>query len=164
MADAFGLTQAIQSIGLQLDTASITTLADILRQVKLGTHLTPLKVTFTGMASSATQQFTSAANFAFATVNQGPVGKFAAQGVLPAALSIETLRVVTGAGQTGPVAVTDSGGTAVAATVTYAGTALISDDGTTLTFAGAVTAMVMEYIPRAAVNLGANFDDFNQTV
>jgi hypothetical protein len=60
---------------------------------------------------------------------------------------------VTVGSATGPYVVTDAGGTAVATTATYPGTALLSDDGTTLTFPSAVTGFVLEYQCRSIADV-----------
>jgi hypothetical protein len=49
---------------------------------------------------------------------------------------------------------TDTGGTAVSPTAgANVGLAKISDDGTTITFPSTVTAFILEYVPRPAVDM-----------
>lgn len=177
MADSFGLTTSAQVTQAQLDLASPTTLADVLRSVKLGSMLIPVKAVLSGITSTATPNITAASgtnSLTGATVALSgspalPTGftypgttSLAASGgtgnTLPPILSVRTLR------DAHSNIVVDSGGTAVASTSTYPGTVLLSDDGTTLTFASAVTGFTIEYIPRAFTNLSSNYDDFNQQV
>lgn len=53
-----------------------------------------------------------------------------------------------GQADTGCFAITDAGGTAIAATDTKLGIATISDDGKTITFPSALTSFTIEYVPR----------------
>lgn len=123
-----------------LSKADPDKLADALRQVNLGVMLAPTKKTIT-----------------LGTVN-------AVVPLSPPALAIITCRVsdtTGGAGAVGARVVTDAGGTAAAPGATgnanVAGVALLSDDGTTLTFEGTVKAIVVEYIPRSAVDPSTAF-------
>lgn len=129
-----------------LNNADPNQLADALRLVQLGTILTPLKRVFTGLASSATQNLTAIDATGETTGVSNPNRL--------AALSVTALRVVTG-GTTGPRVVTDAGGTAGAPGANGPGIALLSDDGTTLTFEAPITAFTIEYIPRAAKSMTA---------
>lgn len=142
----------VQSLQGYLDQANPNFLADVLRQIGLGSLLTPLKVTFSGLTAAASFDITTAANFEFATVNQGsPI--YDNQGYLPPILCVNTLRVTAvGTGATGARFVTDTGGTA-SSTV-----AKVSDDGKTLTFEGTVTGFVIEYIPRSITSMTSNFE------
>lgn len=137
-----------QTIGGALNTANPNDLADILRQIALGTMLTPLTVSFTGLASSAVQNITTAAAAAAISAGAVPAGL----STLPAILGVVALR------DAHSNIVVDAGGAAVASTSTYPGTVLLSADGTTLTFAAAVTAFTITYIPRAAVDLTASYN------
>jgi len=104
----------------ELDDANPGTVADCLRQVKLGTMLTPLKFD-TGVISSSTSIILS-----------------------PPALLVGTCRVVSGAAAAGARTMSDMGDTPTATVAT------LSDDGTTITFEAGVTEAVVEYIPRSA--------------
>lgn len=133
-----------------LDKANPNTLPTALQKVKLGRRLSSVKVTISGLTASATVDITSAAALAAATV----VGlNLADNERLPAIELVKTLRVTAvGTAALGPRIVVDSGGTAIAPS-TYAGHAKLSDDGTTLTFEGTVTGLIIEYMPRSATDL-----------
>lgn len=126
-----------------LNEAHPAKLADILRKMQLGTMLTPKKVTLTGLTGT-THNITDAAH-----------------GSNPAILSVVALRVTAATTGTavGSYVVGDAGATVVSpATSAAVGLAKLSDDGTTLTFATAdVTAFVIEYIPRSAVDMTGAF-------
>lgn len=131
-----------------LDLAEPDQLPDVLRKVKLGSTLDPLKVTFAALTAAATIDITTAASFAAATVNIG--GPFASK-TLPPILHVRTLRVTTsGTGASvGSYGVSDAGGAATSpATSTVLGIALLSDDGKSLTFLTTITGFVIEYVPR----------------
>jgi hypothetical protein len=154
MASTRTITETPQNL---LDNADPNLVPDLLRQVKLGTHLTPQKQTFSGLTSAAAQQVfgnnaAAIAAAAFATpgvnTNVEPPATF-----LPAILSVTSLRVTAGAAFAGSRIVVDSGGTPLAGDAGGPGVAVLSDDGTTLTFEAAVTGFVIEYIPRPAVNM-----------
>lgn len=143
-----------------LDAANPENIASALQQVKLGTMLNPLKVVVSGATSLAAQPINGANILANATVYlDGSASGVAANTVFPGGLppiaSVKTLR------DAHSNIVVDSGGAAVASTSTYPGTVLLSDDGTTLTFAAAVTAFTIEYTPKAGVAMSAAFA--NQT-
>jgi hypothetical protein len=126
-----------------LDEASLGKIADVLAQMDLGTMLTPKKVTLTGL-TGATHDITDAAH-----------------GRNPAILAVVALRVTAATTGTavGSYGITDAAGTVVSpATSAAMGIAKLSDDGKTLTFATAdVTAFVIEYIPRPAVDMNGAF-------
>ena len=129
-----------------LDNALPGFFESALQQVKLGTMLSPLKVVFSGLTSASVQNITTAAAALAATIKINNVAYTAPGGyTLPPIQVVKTLR------DAHANVVTDAGGTAVASTSTYPGTALLSDDGTTLTFAAAVTAFTLEYFPQAPV-------------
>lgn len=117
-----------------LDEASLNKIADVFAQMDLGTMLTPLKKTFTGLTSATGHDLTDAAH-----------------GSGPAALVIGTLRVTAGAAAAGVRIVGDVGATPSATVAT------LSDDGKTLTFEAGVTAFVVEYVPRPAVDMTGPF-------
>lgn len=127
-----------------LDLAVPQEVFDVLRLMHLGTMLTPLLRTFTGLASSATQNLTQIDATGETT---GPTNPNRL-----AALSVTTLRATAGS-DLGAYSVTDSGGTASAGASGSPGVALLSADGTTITFPGAVTAFVIQYIPRSYTSM-----------
>lgn len=138
-----------------LNRANLNLLPTIFQKMKLGNMLSPVKVTVASLTATATPDITSAAVLAAATITclERETGDR-----LPAILAVKTLRVTAvGTGATGPRIVTDSGGTAVAPSSGIAGVALLSADGTTLTFEGTVTGFVIEYIPRSATALSDNY-------
>jgi len=139
-----------------LDRASPDQLADALRRIALAKVLDPVKVTFVGLASAAAQNITTAAARAAATINQG-LKSLGATDLLPAILEVGTLRVTAGTLAAGPAIVTDSGGTPTAIGAGTAHVATLSDDGTTLTFQAAVTAFVLEYVPRSSTDFATLF-------
>ena len=115
-----------------LDQANPNLLADALMKVALGTLLTPKVAAIT--QTSAT------------TVKLNPPA------LCPAVVSA---RVTAGTALAGVYRCTDAGGTAVdSATL---GVCKLSADGTTLTFAAALTGVTVSYIPRSATDLTANF-------
>lgn len=118
-------TETIQST---LDDGNPNKLFSAARVAKLGTMLTPQKLTFTGLAASATHNITDAAH-----------------GGNPAIQNWTTLRVTGGGAAAGARLLTDVGGTPSSTVAT------LSDDGTTIVFEGTVTGFVLEYTPRAAV-------------
>lgn len=127
----------------ELNKANPNNIADLLRQVALGDVLAGFKRTFTGLAAAATYNLTALDASGEVTGVSNPFRR--GIGVL------KTLRVTaatTGA-SVGSYILTDIGGNTVSpATHTIAGIALISDDGTTITFPSAdVTAFVIEYQP-----------------
>ncbi len=140
------------TVQLALDQANPNYLADVLRQVKLGHFFSVVKAVATGLTSATAQNITTAAFKAASTIT----GITLATGEeLPPIGIVRTLR--TG---DGPYIVTDSGGTAVTATGTYPGTAKLSDDGTTLTFLAALTALTIEYQPASLISTQAIWSQF----
>ena len=130
-------TTAAQTINTVLDQADPDLLSDALRQVKLGTLLTPLKETITN-----------------ATVNAAIV-------LTKPALAVITCRVSDvsgGAGALGDRVVSDSSGTPSAPHATgVPAIATLSADGTTITFEGTVKAAVVTYIPRSYTDITGAF-------
>jgi hypothetical protein len=121
---------ANQTLAGALDEANPNKIADALQKVKLGSLLTPTTETIS-QASSVNVALGSPA------------------------LLVSGVRVTGGTALAGVYKVTDSGGTEVdSATL---GVATISDDGTTLTFAAAVTDCVVQYIPRSNVDVTSDF-------
>lgn len=130
------------------DDANPNDLPDALRALKLGTTLRPLKRTFTGLTSAVSHDLT-AIDGTGETAGKANPNRLAA-------LVVGTLRVTAGTLAAGPAIVTDAGGTPTAIGTGTAHVATISDDGKTITFQAAVTAFVIEYIPR--VKAIADFD------
>jgi hypothetical protein len=127
----------------ELDLARPDELADILRLMHLGTMLTPLKRTFTGLTSGTSFDLTQIDGTGETTGTSNPNRR--------PALAVKTLRITAGTANHSPCLVTDSGGTATdTATISVA---TISDDGKTLTFGAAVTGFVVEYVPRSYTDL-----------
>lgn len=148
-------TTAEQTYQQWLNKANANLLPTIFQKMKLGNMLSPVKVTVTGLTATTTPDITSAAVRLAATVTG--LERETTEN-LPAILAVKTLRVTAvGTGATGPRVVTDSGGTAVAPSSGIAGVALLSADGTTLTFECTVTGFVLEYIPRSATALSDNY-------
>lgn len=137
-------TTKSRSLALVLNESNPNEIASALQKLALGTLLTPLKRTFTGLTGAATYDLT-------AIDGTGEIVGTANPNRLPA-LAITSLRVTaaTTATVVGAYGTTDIGGNVVSpATHTIMGVALLSDDGKSLTFASAdVTAFVIEYIPR----------------
>jgi len=118
-----------------LTKADPNLIADALRKVNLGVMLAPTVKTIT-QSSAVTMTLSPPA-------------------LCPAVVSV---RVTGGAAAAGVYKVTDAGGTAVdSATL---GVAKLSADGTTLTFAVALTDAVVSYVPRSESPLSETFADF----
>jgi hypothetical protein len=172
MADQFGLTQSYQAWSQALDICTLTDLSALLQGVKLGSMLLPMKAAVSGITSSAAPQITNGAAAAAGNLGGGTV---TLSGVPSGFTYPGTTPIVGGTGNTLPPIlavitlrdahsniVVDGGGAAVASSSTYPGTVLLSDDGTTLTFASAVTGFTIRYIPRSFQDLTAHFNDYNQ--
>lgn len=146
-----------------LDQADPNNLPNLVNNIELGSMLTPIKATITGLSAVAAVDITSAAVQAAAVVNAGPswlvsTGSAAPPQPLPPIQNLKTLRVTAvGTGATGPRVLTDAGGTAVAPSTGIAGVALISDDGKTLTFEGTVTGFIIEYFAQSAQPMTSQF-------
>ncbi len=151
----------------ELNNANPNTIADVFRQMALGNMLSAVKVTVTSMTAVAAVPLTTPATFTGATVTiAGLPASTTAEGgdpgvsptPFPAILVVRTLRVTASgtSGSVGAYIVTDAGGTAIVppgGASAAVGVALMSDDGTTLTFPNTVTGFVLEYTPRSAVDL-----------
>lgn len=152
-----------ETLAKALGEADPNRLADALRQYGLGTHLSPQKFTFLGAAGATAQNITTAAWLARATPGSATPTLPIAQATLPPILSVVALRVTTGpSGAAGTHIISDAGGTPAqpnSAAVGAPGIALLSDDGTTLTFASAVSGFVLEYIPRSARDVNGLFEN-----
>jgi hypothetical protein len=135
-----------------LDRANPQNVPDVLRKVKLGSMLSLLKVTVTGLTAAAAVDITAAATLAAATINVGALGQH--RTTLPPIGLVRTLRVTAGGtGAEGARTVSDADATA-SATV-----AKLSDDGKTLTFEGTVTGFIIEYFPLSEVDLTSEMDN-----
>lgn len=143
MTAPFGSTSTlIRTLQLVIDEANPNELADVLRQLKLGTAHNVLKREFTGLTAAAAFDLT-------AIDGTGETSGTANPNRLPAR-TVRTLRCTASgtANSVGSYALSDAGGTAVSPTAgANIGIALISDDGKTITFPTTVTAFVIEYLP-----------------
>lgn len=140
-----------------LNTSKEGEMDDALLKAQLGNMIVPLKYTIVGLAAAAAIDITSAALAAAATPGPNSPALTRPDDIsrLPPALGPHavSVRVTAGAATAGPRFVTDAGGTPGAPGANGPGIATLSDDGKTLTFEGNVTAFVLEYIPRAPVDL-----------
>lgn len=132
-----------ESVQRALDDANPNEVADALQKVNLGTILTPLKRTFTGLAAGTTHDITAldATGETVGTANPNRL----------AALTVTTLRVTAGAAAAADRQVSDVDGTPSTSVAT------LSDDGATIVFEANVTAFIVTYIPRAAVDMADDF-------
>lgn len=131
-----------------LNRSNLNQLAAALSKVKLGNVLGSVKVTVASLSATASPVITGSAVRAAATISGLDRGS---NDNLPAIQTVKTLRVTTsGTPQAvGSYAISDAGGTALTPTAgANVGLALLSDDGTTLTFPTTVTGFVLEYVPR----------------
>jgi hypothetical protein len=158
-------TTKASTLQTELDKANVNSLADVLKLMKLGTMLTPLKVSVTGYNATSAINLTKLgyASGGAVTIIQpvasGGLPMLPPGGNLPPLLQCLSLRVTGATGTTGVATggarlLTDAAGTAGAPGVNGPGIALISDDGTTITFDGAVAGFVIEYMPQAAIPMG----------
>lgn len=116
-------------------SGNLNQLAEVAKKAQLGQMLQPMKITKTGLTAAASFDITSLA-----------------LGSNPAAGQIQALRVTAGAAAAGLRQMGDSGATPSATVAT------ISDDGKTITFEANVTAFVMLYTPRSAVDSATQFE------
>jgi len=131
-----------------LDKGNLINLADIARKMHLGTMLTPLKRTFSGLTAAASFDLT-AIDGTGETVGASNANRLAA-------LLVGPLRVTASgtANSVGSYAITDTAGTVLTPTAgANVGLAKISDDGKTLTFVTTVTAFTVQYIPRSLTDM-----------
>ena len=126
-------TTADKTLAGVVNDANPNNIADALAKVKLGTLLTP-----------QTREIVQASSVDV-ILDPPALG--------PASV---TARVTAGTALAGVYRVTDAAGTAVdSATL---GVATLSADGATLTFDAAVTELVVDYIPRSAVDMTSDFN------
>lgn len=131
-----------------INRSNLNQLAAALSKVKLGNVLGSVKITVASLTATATPVVTGSAVRAAATISGLDRDT---NDNLPAIQTVKTLRVTTSgtANSVGSYAVSDAGGTALTPTAgANVGLALLSDDGTTLTFPTTVTGFVLEYVPR----------------
>jgi hypothetical protein len=141
-------SETLQTILNKGDPALVGTAA---AKMKLGTMMTPLKRTFTGLAAAAAFDLT-------AIDGTGETGGSSNANRL-AVLAPKTLRVTASgtANSVGSYATTDASGATVSPTAgANVGLALLSDDGKTVTFPTTVTAFIIEYVPRSAIDMTAH--------
>jgi len=153
-------TTSVKTLRLSMNRASPNEVADILRRIKFGNMLEPIKVTFASLTAAAAIDITTAASKAGATIVGGLT--LATSELLPAIGQVVGLRVSASgtAGSLGAYIVSDSGATPIVppgGAGAAVGIATLSDDGKTLTFPNTVTGFVLTYLPRAAVDMDSDF-------
>lgn len=132
-----------------LNACNLNQLATVLKKVKLGNVLSPVKVSFAALSAATTIDITTAASLAAATISGL---ERETSDLLPAILVVKTLRVTASgtANSVGSYVVSDAAGTALTPTAgANVGIALLSDDGKSLTFPSTVTGFVIEFVPRS---------------
>jgi len=129
-------------------------IATVFQAMKLGNMLAgSVKVTAAALAPAATFDITTAAVRAASTISG--LDRESSDN-LPPIMVVKTLRVTASgtANSVGSYIVSDAAGTALTPTAgANVGIALLSDDGKSLTFPSTVTAFVIEYVPRPAVDI-----------
>lgn len=132
-------------------------IADVLRKVRFGDMLTPVKAVVAGLTAAASFDITTALFKTFCTITGHTL--LAGENLSPI-LHLISLRVVTSgtAGSVGSYVFTDASGTALVppgGASAAVGLALLSDDGKTITFPNTVTAFTLQYVPRAPASIGS---------
>lgn len=129
-------------------------IATVFQAMKLGNMLAgSVKVTAAALAPAATFDITTAAVRAASTISG--LDRESSDN-LPPIMVVKTLRVTASdtANSVGSYIVSDAAGTALSPTAgANVGIALLSDNGKSLTFPSTVTAFVIEYVPRPAVDI-----------
>lgn len=129
-------------------------IATVFQAMKLGNMLAgSVKVVATGLSPAATFDITTAAVRAASTITG--LDRESSDN-LPAIMVVKTLRCTASAtaNSVGTYAVGDAGSTALTPTAgANVGLALLSDDGKSITFPTTVTAFVLEYVPKPAVDI-----------
>lgn len=152
---------ANQTLADVLNKANPNQLGTALQLIKMGRMLNPVKITLAAITAASAVVITGfKKGDSTLTINAG-LSDLATGDALPKILSVRTLRVTTSgtANSVGSYAVSDAGGTAVSPTAgANVGLALLSDDGTTLTFLTTVTGLVLEYIPQSATAFSTIFN------
>lgn len=123
--------RTIKEVG---NSGDLNQLADVAQKVQLGTMLDINKQTYTGLTSAVAHNLTDAAH-----------------GSQPAAGIISSVRVTAGAAAAGLRQIGDASATPSATVAT------LSDDGKTITFEAGVTAFVIVYMPKAAIDPDTKF-------
>lgn len=170
MASSFGGVVVAETVAKALNESDPNRLFDALRLYGFGMHLSPQKYTWLGTTGATAVNITTTSWFANASGGSKTPGlPQGATQALPAALIIGNVRVNTGpSGSLGHYYVADSSytgavypgfmaGGATGATAAI-GIALLSDDGSTLTFPAQVSGFVINYIPRSYVDVTSPFE------
>lgn len=145
-------TSKVSTFQRLLAKMDLNILADLLRKLKWGRTVAPIKIVVTGMTGIAAPDVTGALVKAAAVVtgyelesgeNLPPIGK------------IVSLRVTASgtAASVGTYIPSDQGGTATLPTGganAGVGIAVLSDAGTTITFPNTITAFTLVYYPKMA--------------
>lgn len=122
-------TTKVRTVEAVANSGDLNELSDVAQKVALGTMLGTVKKTYTGLASAAAHNLTDAAH-----------------GSAPAADIISSVRVTAGAAAAGLRQIGDAAATPSATVAT------LSDDGKTITFEAGVTAFIIVYKAKAAVD------------
>lgn len=139
-----------------LNKGNLNTLGLALAKMKLGNMNAAVKLTVTGLTAAGSFDITSTTIRDAANTGSITGLERVASDLLPPISVVKTLRVTASgtANSVGSYAMTDAGGTAVSPMAgTNVGLAKISDDGTTISFPSTVTAFILEYVPRSAVDM-----------
>jgi len=139
-----------------LNKGNLNTLGLALAKMKLGNMNAAVKLPVTGLTAAASFDITSTTIRDAANTGSITGLERVASDLLPPISVVKTLRVTASgtANSVGSYAMTDAGGTAVSPTAgANVGLAKISDDGTTISFPSTVTAFILEYVPRSAVDM-----------
>ena len=145
-----------------LNRANLNLLPTIFQKMKLGNMLSPVRIVVASLTATASPDITSAAVLAAATTISGLERETGDR--LPAILAVKSLRVTTSgtANSVGSYAMVDGEAADAARALTptagaNVGLALLSADGTTLTFPSTITGFVIEYIPRSNTALSSTY-------
>lgn len=149
------------TVRLELNRAQIGRLSDLFKLIKLGNMMAPIKVTVAALTAGATFDITSQAvrDKVTATVGRTPalVVGTGLTDRLPTIGQVVNLRVTAASAGTtvGTYGITDAAGTPIVppgGASAAMGIASLSDDGKTLVFPANITAFIITYYPRAAVD------------
>lgn len=158
MSTTTSKTQTYQRL---LEKMGLNTLADVLRKLKWGRTIAPIKVVVTGLTAADTIVINTAAIKAAATITgiDLETGEY-----LPPIGHVVSFRISAGgATHVGSYGVTDAGGTAIVppgGASAALGIVKLSDDGTTLTPAASaqITAFTLIYYPKLDAAMTADPD------
>lgn len=145
---------AKRTIQTVADEANPNNVADILKMAKLGTLLTPLKRTFTGLTAAASFDLT-AIDGTGETVGPSNPKRLAALVVANLRITASGTATSLGvyvAGDVGASMIVPPGGAGLAV-----GVARISDDGKTITFPNTVTGFTITYLPKTIPDSSLDF-------